>query len=66
MAPVPDLESIAAGGAETHERFVADSVAMDRAWMAGKYDEWLADYRKRTEEEFRDADEDNGGTTAEV
>lgn len=45
------LESIAAAGAEANERFVADCVAMDHAWESGTYDEWLADYRKRQEEE---------------
>ena len=56
MAEPTDFDSIAAAGAETHERFVADCEAMDHAWKAGTYDEWLADYRSRCEEEFHAVD----------
>ena len=46
-------------GVETQERFVADSIAMDKAWASGSYDIWLANYHKRSEEEF---DGDDGDT----
>lgn len=48
-----------------HERFVTDSAAMDKAWAAGEYDQWLDGYRKRCMEEFDGGDgeqtEDVGG-----
>lgn len=43
----PEIEAILTAGAELHERFVADSVAMDKAWRDGTYDEWLDEQRRQ-------------------
>lgn len=66
MATAADLQSIAAAGVEAQERFVADCIAMDRAWAAGEYDQWLASYGNAEREPHGDDGQDGTGDRAEA
>ncbi len=53
---MPTIKEILDAGATAAEGFVADSIAMDRAWKAGKLDEWMAKKLETQMKEF------NGGS----
>lgn len=37
----PEIDALLEAGAAAAERFVAESIAIDEAWQAGKLGEWI-------------------------
>lgn len=38
----------------TYDKFVQDNIAMDKAWLAGTFDQWLDKKRKEVLDELGD------------
>lgn len=56
----PEIEAIMQAAEAAHERFIAESRAMDQAWANGVLDEWLAE--KLAAEKRGDTDGDSGAS----